>query len=386
MWALCLAAASLPWSKAGLSISAALLGLSSLIYWQPVGTFATRIGKSTGLLLIPLLVSALHSSNLPQGFDGFTAFWPLAFLFLGAATIRDCARPQIFLWVSLISSTLATLPTFAHLWQLKMVPGYPRLMPNLPTNIWLYTLAMCTGAVISLVLIRSVHPLRAKLALLAAFCLQLVAVFVARRRMMLIILGGILAAMAWRLIPQRRWRIALLVLLIGTFTTLLLTNKRFQQLTSLESILEAEQSRTTLWEIGWQTFLREPLLGTGIGDFRDELHALAKNDVEGIYAQANLRHSHCHNNFLQMMATAGLFGLIGLLQWIVVLFFTLKRSFVRHREGVALGLAAWALMFVGGLADAPLFSSSRLTAFTLIFGYAWGTLLRPSTGDHNALP
>jgi O-antigen ligase len=384
MWALYLAAASLPWSKAGISISTGLLGLTSLLYWRPAGTFATLLGKSTALLLIPLLISALHSTDMGQGFDVLFAFWPLAFVFLGAAAVRDCARPQVFLWVSLISSTLATWPTLLHLWKLEMVPSYPRLMPGLPTNVWLYTLAMCTGAIICLVLIRFRAKFSARLSLIAVFCLHVIAIFGTRRRMILIILGGILAAMAPIFVPRHRWRISLLIVLLGVFATLILTNKRFQELTSIETMLEAEQTRTTLWRIGWQTFLREPMLGTGIGDFRDELHALADNDVDGVYANVNLRHSHCHNNFLQMMATSGLLGLAGLVQWVVVLFLVLKRGFKRHREIVALGLAAWALMFVGGLADAPLFSSSRLTAFTLIFGYAWGTLLRPPQSDCTA--
>ena len=77
------------------------------------------------------------------------------------------------------------------------------------------------------------------------------------------------------------------------------------------------------------------------------------------------------------MAAAGTAGLLGVLAWMLTLPAVLLRGLRRQPEAVLLGLSTWALFFLGGVTDSSLYSSSRLSAFTLVFAYAWGMLIRP---------
>lgn len=394
--ALCVAGASMPWSKAGLSIGMGLLVLASLLRWRPAGTFRSPVGWASLALLLPMLASALTSEDLARGWGEWTSFWPLLFVFLGAAAIRDATRPTLFLYVVLISTTAGAAGAIVHLVEQFLAYGSLRRWFIPSTNIWLYTLSVCTGATISLVLMLRQKRARGRIGLATAMLANLAAALISRRRMLVLITSGLLAGIVTAMGAKRN-PVRSVAVLAGTMLVLLtiaaIADPRLRELTNPVKVFQDEPSRPLMWQFAIAQFQEHPLLGTGLGDIRAELHAHAAQ-VEAEYAlrnqglpkaeqlHVNLHHKHCHSNFLHTLAVAGLPGLIGVLVWLFALPTLLIRGWRRDRSAVLLGLAAWTLLFLGGITDASLFSSSRLSAFTLIYGFAWGMLLRgaPESG------
>ena len=381
LWALCFAGVAQPWSKAGLSIGAGLLLLATLWERRHVGTFRTGIGKATGAFLLVLLVSTLTSSNMSQGWDNFFGFWPLTYMFLGAAAVRDARKPQLYLWTFVASTLAASSVGIHHIVMAYIDKGFFNGTAEVPTNIWLFTLALGGGTIGALTLMRGKSN-KIKILLVLAALSQLLAVFATRRRISLFILALILAAMIPYYLRRSKLALVALVGLIGIGTYMLSSDLRVKRLTSVEDFLAGEKTRAALWTIGWETFEKEPLLGTGLGDFRDDLRAVKKAEGKTRFAGANLNHYHCHNNFLHTMATSGVLGLLAFLVWIFLIPVWVFRHRKRNPDAAFLAFAAWFMLFGAGLTDAPLYSSSRLSAFTLLFGYAWGMLLRnPDVGQ-----
>lgn len=382
----------MPWSKAGLSIGMGLLLIATLLRWRPVGTFRGPIAWSSLGLLLPLLASALLSDDLARGWSEWTSFWPILFLFLGAAAIRDAARPGLFLYVVLVSTTAGAAPAILHLVEQLREHGALRRWFIPSTNIWLYTLSVCTGASISLVLLMRQKRALGRLALGSAVLANLAAALISRRRMLVLITSALLAGIGTAMGSKRKPARSLLMLAVSLFALLAIASiadPRLRELTNPAKVFQAEPSRHLMWEFAVDEFKQNPLLGTGLGDIRARLHAHA-DIVEADYAErnealpqseqlhVNLHHKHCHSNFLHSLAAAGILGLLGVLAWLIVLPIALARGWHRNRPAVLLGLAAWTLLFFGGITDASLYSSSRLSAFTLIYGFAWGMLLRTS--------
>jgi O-antigen ligase len=369
-----------PWSKAGLSIGCGLLVLSALWQRRRIGTFATPIGKATGIFLVAMLISALISENLRQGFNGFFRYWPLAFLFIGAAAVRDARNPRLYLWTFVGSTVLASGQGILHIIQSFLELGFFDGTTEITTNIWLYSLALSGGVICTLVLTQA-RSLPVKCLLSLAALSQFLAVFAARRRITLIILGLILCCMIPYFVRRRSYAFGAMAILVALAIGLFSSDLRIKRLHSLEDFFAGEVTRISLWEIGWETYKQDPILGTGLGDFRDHLHSIAEADTAGIYEGANLRHSHCHNNFLQVMATSGTVGLLAFLFWIFALPVWIARHRHLNREAAFLALASWSMLFFAGFTDAPLFSSSRMCTFSLLFGYGWGMMLRSQSPD-----
>lgn len=397
--ALCLAGAAMPWSKAGLSIGMGLLILASLIHARPTQTFRTKLGATTLALLIPFLIAALISEDLARGWKEWTSLWPLLFPFLGAAAIRDAAHPQRFLIVLLGSTSVACLPALGYLIQQIGESGtlVSRLEP--PTNIWLYTLALATGALIAAGFsARRDFRVQQRALAMVLLVAHLLALLATRRRLLLllsiVLVGLFLVVLHFRERPKR----GLLVVGLGGLALLAAAfaiDPRLSKMTDPGQIWRWEQSRIYMWEFAIDQYMQHPVFGMGLGDVRAELHAFAdeveadqarRNEIRGKldWVYVNLHHAQCHSNFLHTMAAAGTLGLLGMLAWMLSLPAVLVRGLRRHPETVLLGLSAWALFFLGGVTDASLYSSSRLSAFTLVFAYAWGMLLRPDPAPTDA--
>jgi len=374
---------SQPWSKAGLSIGGGLLLLTTLWHRRPLGTFNNSIGKATGLFLLTLLVSVFVSSNVGRGWENFQSFWPLGFLFFGAAAVRDAANPRLYLWTFLGSALAASTVGLWHILKGFLELGHFAGTAEVPTNIWLYSLSMSAGVICALVLIRGQSRKGQALLIVAALC-QLLAVFATRRRMTLLVTGLLVMAMIPYFLRRSKLAVIALIALVGVGSWMLASDYRVKRLTTFEAFLEGERTRTALWQFGWDTFSDKPLTGTGIGDFRKDLHEFAATEGKERYPGTKLKHAHCHNNFLQVAATSGAPGLLAFLWWIFALPVWVFRRRKWNKDAAFLALAAWFTLFAAGFTDAPLFSSSRLSCFTLLFGFAWGMMLR--SPDPNTAP
>jgi len=390
----------MPWSKAGLSIGLGLLIVASLLHRQPLRTLRTPIAWASAAMLAPLLISALRSQDLSRGWGEWTAFWPILFLFLGAAAVRDAPRPKRFLWIVLGSTSLATLPSLLHL--VKQLTESGELLGKLDpaTNIWLYALAIGSGATIAALLAVRARSPASRTGLVVTAAVHLVAMLATQRRALTLITVAALAAVVGLVSkparPLRLWlgiATGLLLLLVAAF----FLDPRTRELAHPSELFTGDSSRALMWEFAWDRYREHPVFGMGLGDVRDALHAHADEVELRIRIEnrslptegrviVNLHHAHCHSNFLHTMAVAGTAGLIGVLLWLLVLPCVLIRRFSIDRAAVTLGLTAWSYLFFGGLTDSTLFSSNRLSAFALIFAFAWGMLLRASPATRAPTP
>ena len=120
-----------------------------------------------------------------------------------------------------------------------------------------------------------------------------------------------------------------------------------------------ESARLNLWKIGWEVFMKNPITGVGYGNF-SYFSSKVKYRVFGIGGMVS-----SHNIFIQIMAEA---GLVGLLLFVLLLSQVLKNILkVRIRENKLKGMSvngdAILLVFI--------FSLSASLSCTLLF-YAVG--------------
>lgn len=102
--------------------------------------------------------------------------------------------------------------------------------------------------------------------------------------------------------------------------------------------------RLHLWDTAWDIFLRHPLLGVGLGGFGVEVTTQVLNDV---LPPAYLNYTHPYNEYLSVLATRGLLGLLSLL---LLFGIPLKHFFwaARHRDATLRQLAYSGIVLITG--------------------------------------
>jgi O-antigen ligase len=96
-------------------------------------------------------------------------------------------------------------------------------------------------------------------------------------------------------------------------------DKGIEQFVTGEEFNTSEGARIMLWQIALSTWQRNPLLGTGLGDFQYEV----QRSIEEGKTELDVDFGHAHNIFLDALATTGLAGFSAL----VLAFFILPARF-----------------------------------------------------------
>lgn len=68
--------------------------------------------------------------------------------------------------------------------------------------------------------------------------------------------------------------------------------------------------RLALWRVAWDAFAQNPILGTGVGGYAEVLREWVE---AGLLPEHLLQYNHPHNEFLSVLASRGLVGLLALL-------------------------------------------------------------------------
>jgi O-antigen ligase len=192
-----------------------------------------------------------------------------------------------------------------------------------------------------------------------------------RRRRLWLVIFGLIAAL---LVINSQVRTALMagaVGLIGGFFTLLIIRKQLKVKSILalsvcallgalgvlwlEPSLNSIYDRVYFWEVSWNVWLQNPLVGVGISSFNEAYRTVAESGIVADFAAPNgiVYHSvnprHAHNLFLQLMACNGLLGL-GAFGWIFVrVFQTVRKRLAPWHTGLLswpfvclmVGLTGW---------------------------------------------
>lgn len=185
--------------------------------------------------------------------------------------------------------------------------------------------------------------------------------FLASRFAMLVLYGVGFLYLAYAIVVGRRWKLALVsgVLALGLggavvyfspktlnrFKELAYTNYKMEQ-DGLESHYDMEltpdqwngaNSRLAIWSNGWEVIQSSPILGTGLGDKKEELFAQYERNR---FAFALRTSKNLHNNYLDVWMSTGIIGLI--LFVLGYVFFPIRRvvAEIRKGNGVAEGKEA----------------------------------------------
>lgn len=127
---------------------------------------------------------------------------------------------------------------------------------------------------------------------------------------------------------------------------------------------DISSGRFHFWSVAWQIFLANPILGTGLDSFA---MAFTRFDTEsGIF-----RIEQAHNEYLQMLADAGIIGFLIVMSFIVLL---VRKALTRLKEEsddlvrttVIGGLAGCVGIFVHSIFDFPLRTAGNAYMFLLV--------------------
>lgn len=136
-----------------------------------------------------------------------------------------------------------------------------------------------------------------------------------------------------------------------------------------------ESGRIAIWKVSWQIFLDYPLFGVGI----DQGKRIYQEYYERMGIPLEYLVGHAHNQYLQLLAGAGLVGFlsyIGLFALALVYFHRILRSDANENlKQVALGGTLLIVaLFVSSLTDAPFRLQECRNYVLLYLGFAYGYL------------
>jgi O-antigen ligase len=121
----------------------------------------------------------------------------------------------------------------------------------------------------------------------------------------------------------------------------------FGRLASTSAYEVTWSARRQVYAATWELWRRFPLLGTGLGTFRDALSLTQPADLRG-------RWWHAHNDWLETLATVGVVGMAAVLAALPLLVARLSRGWSAHRRSED---RAAALAVLGALASLAIHES-----------------------------
>jgi putative inorganic carbon (hco3(-)) transporter len=130
-----------------------------------------------------------------------------------------------------------------------------------------------------------------------------------------VLLAVIICLIIYGIIVNRKF-----LIYIAVFTVIVLTILPSQFRNRITSIADpkhpSNESRLIMWNVGWQMFKDHPLIGVGDNEITEVYKMYKTPEFHG-------EGSHLHSNFMMVLATKGIFGII----FYIALFITL---FLKH--------------------------------------------------------
>lgn len=124
-------------------------------------------------------------------------------------------------------------------------------------------------------------------------------------------------------------------------------------------------SRLAMWHIAVNTWVKHPLIGTGLGDFDLEIQASV---AQGLYKPI-FEHSSTHNIFFQALATTGIVGIVILCFALFILPFRLFYKSYRSGENISSlsGMVMLSAFIVFGLTESWTLRAPMVSVYLLYF-------------------
>jgi O-antigen ligase len=120
-----------------------------------------------------------------------------------------------------------------------------------------------------------------------------------------------------------------------------------------------------MWDVAISVWKEHPVIGTGPGDFDEDLQA---TQAKGIYSKIDV-HSSVHNIYLQALVTTGMFGFLVLCFSLIILPFWLFYRANRGRINVAAlgGMITITAFAIFGLSESWILRSPVVAVYLLYF-------------------
>ncbi len=117
--------------------------------------------------------------------------------------------------------------------------------------------------------------------------------------------------------------------------------------------------RLEIWRASWHAFLKHPFLGWGSGDVKNAMHY----GLEQINSDYETQMRHVHNQYINILISLGLAGLIATLT-LLFLFISSSKA-CQYLPFIILLI----IFFITGITDSPLDSQMSLAFFLFFFTY-----------------
>lgn len=351
------------------------------------------LAQAALLLVVTAIPAVFLSENLSRGFGEWKAHWNLlVYLLIAYNLVSDGLRRVVF-WVFFASTSLSSIVAliqygggldllFFRIAEDTYRPGgtlynmtfagilYQAITVNFAVVLGgralaKRTVALCAGLVLQLLSLLFTLTRGAWLALIAGlFSVPLVL----KRRVVFFAGVGVIIAAGGFMMQNDTLR-----------------SRAFTMAQGLRGPVDRNVStRMTLWDISWELFKRNPLLGVGLGDYSLEAEKLLRErDVTTTVDS--------HNIYLQVLATRGLVGFVPfVIFWVVLIraLFVARRGLVQRSFGahfIAGAIGVVAAVLIGALSENNLDDEEVFTAFMLIVGIAKSFSLWPRPQERRAV-
>jgi len=329
--------------------------------------WSTPIDIPLAVFLVAYLLATVFSPKFLESLAGLKKIYLLTAVYLIPFLVQSFIK-----WKKLASSFLVSTLASA-VWGLLDINGVPHLTVSSHTmqltvsGILMMACAFSLGFLLpfrgkivryipnimltsgSALFLLLTHKLSSLLALLASFILFLA---LTRKRLLL--------------------GISLIILTGGAIAVFHQPQLALQRSDAREQKSWSWQQRSIIWKTGWEIIKDRPIFGHGIIDLSD--YYANKRKSIGIPPPVDFNRSfgHLHNNFLQIWAISGIFGLAAFIYLMYKILFVNIKSFFLEKSDTryyVLGIVAAQVAFlVNGLAEWNFGDSEVVTVFWVLTG------------------
>ena len=156
------------------------------------------------------------------------------------------------------------------------------------------------------------------------------------------------------------------IVLIAVCSGILVNNSAFMHRVSTitNNKYQSNSERLLMWESAWNMFKDHPILGVGLGQYKDNYQ---QKYISSKVKEPNL--AHAHNNFMQMLAENGMVGFIGFITMFAYIIGHNFIMFLNSKNIYSLAICAVAItLLLQGLTEFNFGNSAVVKAYWLILG------------------
>jgi O-antigen ligase len=384
---LCGLALFIPFSIAGANVSIMLGFLGSLIgmffsarlrarYWRIKDD---PLFLATILLVVLALPSVLISEDLRRALRDYKSYWLLLVYFLVAYNLHPDRLRKVVFWTLFSSMSVSCLVTFIQyrggLDLLFVHIGPETYRPS--STLYTMTFSGILYQIITVnfaVLLKERRLTRTAVTMALGTMLHVTSLILTLTRGAWLALVAGVGAVAVFLKRKRTIFSGVAVVAVLAGVVLLTPSLRHRVATRVNYVSDIAifnvTTRFVLWDIAWELFRENPVMGVGMGDYTLEADEMLRDRRVTTTVDS-------HNIYLHLLATRGLVGFLPFVFWWFMLFKMLARAHSRlgsdrvfDKHFIVGAAAAAVAVLTGALTENNVDDSEVFTAFLFLIGFA----------------